>query len=153
LGVRRQDKSRADSRKHSARIFADFNGLRNPDRTEGRLAVSLDTFGTLRDLTNPGPRLAENLRLTVYDWSDDDLEAEATAWYYQDGGPWWAGRGLTIGCSGCGAGHVFGRRKVLRAGPAPLTLVSLGCTNRTIPVTRRITRVAIHEDWISTKGL
>jgi hypothetical protein len=35
-------------------------------------------------------------------------------------------RGLTIGCSGCGAWHVFWRMKVLRAGPAPLTLVSLG---------------------------
>ena len=35
-------------------------------------------------------------------------------------------RGLTIGCRGCGAGHVFGRTPGLRAGPAPLTLVSLG---------------------------
>jgi hypothetical protein len=32
------------------------------------------------------------------------------------------GCGLTIGCRGCGAVDVFGRRKVLRAGPAPLTL-------------------------------
>jgi hypothetical protein len=36
------------------------------------------------------------------------------------------GRGLTIGCSGCGALHASERMKVLRAGPAPLTLVSLG---------------------------
>ena len=36
------------------------------------------------------------------------------------------GGGLTIGCRGCGALHTFGRRKVLRGGPAPLTLVSLG---------------------------
>jgi hypothetical protein len=36
------------------RIYADFNGLvrgpRNPDRT----AVVLDTFGSLRDLSNAG---------------------------------------------------------------------------------------------------
>jgi hypothetical protein len=34
--------------------------------------------------------------------------------------------GLTIVCRGCGVGHAFGAMKVLRAGPAPLTLVSLG---------------------------
>jgi hypothetical protein len=36
------------------------------------------------------------------------------------------GCGLTIGCSGCGAGHVFVATKVLRGGPAPLTLGALG---------------------------
>jgi hypothetical protein len=35
-------------------------------------------------------------------------------------------RGLTIGCSGCGALHTLGAMKVLRVGPAPLTLASLG---------------------------
>jgi hypothetical protein len=34
--------------------------------------------------------------------------------------------GLTIGCRGCGALHAFGWMEVLRVGPAPLTLVSLG---------------------------
>ncbi len=34
--------------------------------------------------------------------------------------------GLTIGCSGCGALHGFRRGGVLRVGPAPLTLASLG---------------------------
>ena len=74
------------------RIYADFNGLHNPDRTGGRLSVALDTLGTLRDLTNAGLRLAEGLRLTVYDWSDEeeDLEAEATARYDPDAGLWWA---------------------------------------------------------------
>lgn len=74
------------------RIYADFNGLRNPNCTEGRLAVALDTLGTLRELTNAGVRLADGLRLTVYDWSDEeeDLEAEATARYDPDGGLWWA---------------------------------------------------------------
>ena len=36
------------------------------------------------------------------------------------------GRGLTIGCRGGGALHAFGRRRGLRAGPAPLTLGALG---------------------------
>lgn len=74
------------------RIYADFNGLRMPEVTDGRLAVALDTLGTLRDLTNAGFRLAEGLQLTVYDWSDDeeDLEADATACYDPDGGLWWA---------------------------------------------------------------
>jgi len=74
------------------RIYADFNGLGNPDVTDGRLAVALDTLGTLCDLTNAGIRLAEGLQLTVYDWSDEeeDLEAEATARYDSDGGLWWA---------------------------------------------------------------
>ncbi len=74
------------------RIYADFNGLRNPSCTEGRLSVALDTLGTLRELTNAGVRLVEGLRLTVYDWSDEeeDLEADATVLYDQDGGLWWA---------------------------------------------------------------
>ena len=33
---------------------------------------------------------------------------------------------LTIGCSGCGALHALGGMKVLRVGPAPLTLEALG---------------------------
>ena len=74
------------------RIYADFNGLRHPNCTGGRLAVALHTLGTLRDLTNAGLRLAEGLRLTVYDWSDEeeDLEAEATARYDADAKLWWA---------------------------------------------------------------
>ena len=38
--------------------------------------------------------------------------------------------GLTIGCRGCGGLHGFIRRKVLRGGPAPLTLVSLGAAGQ-----------------------
>jgi hypothetical protein len=58
-------------------------------------------------------------------WQQDTLTASA------DHAPnKHAGCGLTIGCRGCGAGHVFGRRIVLRAGPAPLTLVSLGAAGR-----------------------
>jgi hypothetical protein len=36
------------------------------------------------------------------------------------------GSGLTIGCRGCAALHAVSRTIVLRAGPEPLTLVSLG---------------------------
>lgn len=74
------------------RIYADFNGLCKPNITEGRPAVALDTLGTLSDLTNAGLRLVEGLRLTIYDWSDEeeDLEAEATARYDSGGGLWWA---------------------------------------------------------------
>jgi hypothetical protein len=77
------------------RIYADFNGLRRPERTGGRLAVALDTFGTLRDLANAGIRLSEGLELTVYDWSDDeeDLEAQATAHYDPERRVWWADLG------------------------------------------------------------
>lgn len=71
------------------RTYADFNGLGKP---YGRLAVALDTAGTVRDLSNTGLRLAEGIVLTVYDWSDEDedLEAEATARYDPDDRLWWA---------------------------------------------------------------
>jgi hypothetical protein len=39
---------------------------------------------------------------------------------------------LTIGCRGCGALHGFELPQVLRAGPAPLTLVSLGFSSPTV---------------------
>lgn len=72
------------------RIYADFNGLvkgpRNPERT----AVVLDTFGSLRDLSNAGLVLKEGLPLIAVDWSDDDedLEGHGTAQYDQDRA-WW----------------------------------------------------------------
>ena len=80
------------SHSSTPRIYADFNGFRRPDCTGGRPAVALDTFGTARDLANAGLRLAEGLRLSIYDRSDEeeDLEAEATARYDAAGGPWWA---------------------------------------------------------------
>lgn len=43
------------------------------------------------------------------------------------------GGGLTIGCRGCGALHASGWMKVLRAGPAPLTLVSLDSAKHRCP--------------------
>jgi hypothetical protein len=107
------------------RIYADFNGLGNPDRTEGRLAVALDTLGTLRDLTNARLRLTEGLRLTVYDWSDDEehLEAEATARYDPDDGLWWAELDPSV-ASTCRSGNVL-RIRVSSA-------LSAGMTSRLI---------------------
>jgi hypothetical protein len=50
---------------------------------EGRHAVALDTFGSLRDLTNAGVRLCNGLELTIFDASDEeeDLEAAVTVRY------------------------------------------------------------------------
>ena len=72
------------------RIYADFNGLvagpKHPDRT----AVVLDTFGSLRDLSNAGVVLTEGLPLVGADWSDDDedLEGHGAAEYDHARG-WW----------------------------------------------------------------
>jgi hypothetical protein len=65
------------------RIYADFNGLQGSRRNPSRLAVPLDTFGSLRDLANLQIRLSPELPLTVYDESDEeeDLEGYATAYW------------------------------------------------------------------------
>ena len=65
------------------RIYADFNGLVagvvNPSRT----AVVLDTFGSLRDLSNAGVVLRRGLPLIAFDESDEseDLEGHGSAQY------------------------------------------------------------------------
>jgi hypothetical protein len=61
----------------AGRIYADFNGLEVYE--DGHRAVALDTFGSLRDLTNAGLRLRDGLRLTIFDWSDEEEDLEATA--------------------------------------------------------------------------
>lgn len=83
------------SGKPSARIYADFNGLDYPTVAGGRLAVALDTVGTVRDLSNAGVRLVEGLTFTVWDASDEteDLEADAIARYDARTGTWWADLG------------------------------------------------------------
>ena len=51
--------------------------------------------------------------------------------------PGGSARGLTIGCRGCGAVHAFSQTKVLRGGPAPLTLGSFyesDCQGRSPPL-------------------
>jgi hypothetical protein len=73
------------------RIYADFNGLvcgpKNPERT----AVVLDTYGSLRDLSNAGIVLREGLPLIAVDESDEleDLEGHGTAEYDFEN-EWWA---------------------------------------------------------------
>ncbi|WP_093298962.1 hypothetical protein [Pseudoxanthomonas sp. CF385] len=71
------------------RIYADFNGLvRGP--ANGRIAVVLDTFGSLRDLSNAGVVLKDGLDLVAYDESDDaeDIEIHGVARYDFDR-QWW----------------------------------------------------------------
>ena len=74
----------------STRIYADFNGLVSGPRNPERRAVVLDTFGSLRDLSNAGLVLQEGLPLIAVDWSDDDedLEGHGTAQYDREQA-WW----------------------------------------------------------------
>jgi DNA-directed RNA polymerase subunit RPC12/RpoP len=72
------------------RIYADFNGLVHGPRNPDRFAVVLDTFGSLRDLSNAGLILREGLPLIAVDGSDDeeDLEGHGTAQYDRES-KWW----------------------------------------------------------------
>ena len=74
------------------RIYADFNGLRISPRNHERSAVALDTFGSLRDLSNAGIRLKEEMPLIIFDWSDDneDLEGHCKVYYDWQRKFWWA---------------------------------------------------------------
>ena len=74
------------------RISADFNGLQASTRTAGRLAIALDTIGSVSDLANLGIRLTEGTRLVVYDWSDEneDFEADVTTYYDASARVWLA---------------------------------------------------------------
>lgn len=72
------------------RIYADFNGLMASPREPTRSMVPLDTWGSLRDLSNAGIKLSEGTRLVIYDESDEieDLEANAIA-QYDTTRSWW----------------------------------------------------------------
>ena len=72
------------------RIYADFNGLVRGPRNQHREAVVLDTFGSLRDLSNLGVVLSEGLPLIAVDASDEveDLEGHGTAEYDRTN-KWW----------------------------------------------------------------
>ena len=72
------------------RIYADFNGLVAGPRHPDRSAVVLDTFGSLRDLSNAGVVLTDGLPLIGVDWSDEDedLEGHGTAEYDHERA-WW----------------------------------------------------------------
>ena len=68
------------------RIYADFNGLVSGPRNPERTAVVLDTFGSLRDLSNAGLVLREGLPLIAVDY--EDLEGHGTAQYDRER-RWW----------------------------------------------------------------
>lgn len=72
------------------RIYADFNGLVDGPKNPGRIAVVIDTFGSLRDLANAGIILHEGLSLIAVDASDEleDLEGHGTA-EYDPINDWW----------------------------------------------------------------
>lgn len=72
------------------RIYADFNGLVRGVVNPRRTAVVLDTFGSVRDLSNSGVVLSPGLPLVAYDESDEseDLEGHGTAQYDSKRG-WW----------------------------------------------------------------
>jgi len=53
------------------RIYADFNGLVDGVVNPKRTAVVLDTFGSLRDLSNAGIVLSVGLPLVAFDESDE----------------------------------------------------------------------------------
>jgi len=65
------------------RIYADFNGLVCGVVDPSRTAVVLDTFGSIRDLSNAGTVLSVGLPLVTYDESDEteDLEGHGIAQY------------------------------------------------------------------------
>ncbi len=72
------------------RIYADFNGKQGSSCDEKLEAIPLDTYGSLRDLTNLQIKLKEGMVLVVYMDSDEneDIEADSTVYYdYQQ--KWW----------------------------------------------------------------
>jgi DNA-directed RNA polymerase subunit RPC12/RpoP len=64
------------------RIYADYNGLQASPRNLSKLAVALDTFGSLRDLSNAGIRLQDGIQLIIFDYSDDEGDLENTVIVY-----------------------------------------------------------------------
>jgi len=72
------------------RIYADFNGLVCGVVDPSRTAVVLDTFGSIRDLSNAGTVLSIGLPLVTYDQSDEteDLEGHGIA-QYDHKRRWW----------------------------------------------------------------
>lgn len=72
------------------RIYADFNGLISGPTDPNRTAVVLDTFGSLRDLSNAGVVLRIGVPLVAFDESDEseDLEGHGLAQFDTEHG-WW----------------------------------------------------------------
>ena len=74
------------------RIYADFLGAGPSPRFPDRESVPLDTFGSVRDLSNAGIRLHDGVRLSIYADSDEaeDIVADATVYYDLRSGFWHA---------------------------------------------------------------
>ena len=64
-------------------IYADFNGIMSSSRNRNLSAVPLDTYGSLKDLTNQQIRLKEGMALVIYADSaeGEDLEADCIAYF------------------------------------------------------------------------
>lgn len=73
-------------------IYADFNGIQSPGRTSNLFAIPLDTYGSLRDLSNQGIRLVDGLSLTVYMDSaeQEDIEADVVVYFDETNKCWLA---------------------------------------------------------------
>jgi hypothetical protein len=73
-------------------IYADFHGLHPSARVPGLSAIMVDTYGSLRDLTNQQAQLKENMPLIIFMDSDfdEDIEADAVAYYDRNLGMWMA---------------------------------------------------------------
>jgi len=71
-------------------IYADFMGLMPSSRNQHLSAIPLDTYGSLRDLSNQQVRLREGLALIVYMDSaeGEDVEADSVV-YYDSEHRWW----------------------------------------------------------------
>jgi len=74
------------------RIYADYNGLQASPRNLSKLAVALDTFGSLRDLSNANVRLQDGVQLIIFDYSDadEDLENSVTVYWEKARNRWLA---------------------------------------------------------------
>ena len=72
-------------------IYADFNGLQS-SRHRKLSAIQLDTYGSLRDLTNQHVKLIEGMAIIVYADSaeGEDLEADGIVYYDPEGRCWMA---------------------------------------------------------------
>lgn len=64
-------------------IYADFNGIMSSSQNKDLSAVPLDTYGSLKDLTNQQVKLQEGMALIIYMDSaeGEDLEADSVVYY------------------------------------------------------------------------
>jgi hypothetical protein len=74
------------------RVFADFNGIASSPRNVQRIGVPLDTYGSLRGLSNLGIQLKESISIVIFDWSDqkEDIEGHCEVYYDSKSKLWWA---------------------------------------------------------------